>query len=74
MVLGSGHCLRYWEEPCFSSKDGDLRGQVVNGTEGSVIPDSLSVLMLITGLDGRYQVADKQLPMLKVGSSLKMFK
>ena len=31
----------------------DLRGQVVNGTEGAVIPGSLSVLMLITGVDGR---------------------
>ena len=31
----------------------DLRGQVVNGTEGAVIPGSLSVLMLITGSDGR---------------------
>ena len=39
--------------PALAQKAVDLRGQVVNGTEGSVIPDSLSVLMLITGLDGR---------------------
>ena len=39
--------------PALAQKTVDLRGQVVNGTEGSVIPDSLSVLMLITGLDGR---------------------
>nr|MCS5669630.1 hypothetical protein [Dehalococcoidia bacterium] len=31
----------------------DVRGQVVNGTEGAVVPDGLSVLMLITGADGR---------------------
>ena len=44
-ILGGTHAL--------AQKTVDLRGQVVNGTEGSVIPDSLSVLMLITGLDGR---------------------
>ena len=26
----------------------DVRGQVVNGTEGAIIPEDLSVLMLIT--------------------------
>ncbi|MEC9013709.1 MAG: hypothetical protein VYA78_03945, partial [Chloroflexota bacterium] len=31
----------------------DVRGQVVNGTEGAVVPDGLNVLMLITGADGR---------------------
>ena len=31
----------------------DVRGQVVNGTEGAGLPDDLSVLMLITGADGR---------------------
>ena len=31
----------------------DVRGQVVNGTAGAVLPDNLSVLMLITGADGR---------------------
>ena len=31
----------------------DLHGQVVNGTEGADLPDGLSVLMLITGPDGR---------------------
>ncbi len=31
----------------------EVRGQVVNGTEGAELPDDLSVLMLITGGDGR---------------------
>ncbi len=31
----------------------DVHGQVVNGTEGADLPDDLSVLMLITGPDGR---------------------
>ena len=31
----------------------DVHGQVVNGTEGADLPDDLSVLMLITGADGR---------------------
>ncbi len=31
----------------------DVRGQVINGTAGAEIPDDLSVLMLITGADGR---------------------
>ena len=31
----------------------DVRGQVVNGTEGADLPDDLNVLMLITGADGR---------------------
>jgi len=31
----------------------EVRGQVVNGTEGADLPDDLSVLMLITGADGR---------------------
>ena len=30
----------------------DVRGQVVNGTEGAGLPDDLTVLMLITGADG----------------------
>jgi len=31
----------------------EVHGQVVNGTEGTDLPDDLSVLMLITGADGR---------------------
>ena len=31
----------------------DVHGQVVNGTEGAGLPDDLTVLMLITGPDGR---------------------
>jgi len=31
----------------------EVHGQVVNGTEGAALPDGLSVLMLITGTDGR---------------------
>ncbi len=31
----------------------EVQGQVVNGTGGAELPDGLSVLMLITGADGR---------------------
>lgn len=31
----------------------EVHGQVVNGTEGGELPDNLSVLMLVTGADGR---------------------
>ena len=31
----------------------EIQGQVVNGTRGAELPDGLSVLMLITGADGR---------------------
>ena len=31
----------------------DVRGRVVNGTDGGVVPEDLSVLMLITAADGR---------------------
>ncbi|MEE8466724.1 MAG: hypothetical protein V3S68_09620, partial [Dehalococcoidia bacterium] len=31
----------------------EVNGQVVNGTQGAELPDGLSVLMLITGADGR---------------------
>ena len=31
----------------------DVHGQVVNGTEGADLPDDLSVLMLVSGPDGR---------------------
>ncbi len=39
--------------PSLAQETTDVRGRVVNGTEGAVIPEDLSVLMLITGADGR---------------------
>ncbi|MEC9013889.1 MAG: hypothetical protein VYA78_04860, partial [Chloroflexota bacterium] len=39
--------------PTLAQEAADVRGQVVNGTEGAIIPEDLSVLMLITSPDGR---------------------
>jgi hypothetical protein len=46
LIPGNGAFLQ-------AQETAEVRGQVVNGTEGGELPDDLSVLMLITGADGR---------------------
>jgi len=38
--------------PLLAQENTEVRGQVVNGTEGAALPDDLNMLMLITGSDG----------------------
>ena len=53
-VLAMGSLLAiFGGAPTLAQEAADVRGQVVNGTEGAIIPEDLSVLMLITSSDGR---------------------
>ena len=53
-VLAMGSLLAiFGGAPTLAQEAADVRGQVVNGTEGANIPEDLSVLMLITSPDGR---------------------
>ena len=53
-VLAMGSLLAiFGGAPTLAQEAADVRGQVVNGTEGAIIPEDLSVLMLITSPDGR---------------------